>query len=74
VERGSWYHLAVPYDLTVRELEVLRLLASDATDHAAANALFVSVLTVKAHTAHIAAKMGVATRDEVVARAKEEGL
>jgi DNA-binding NarL/FixJ family response regulator len=64
----------MPYDLTVREIEVLRLLVSGATDQAAANALFVSVLTVRAHTAHIAAKMGVATREEVIARAKEEGL
>ena len=62
------------YDLTTRELEVLSLLVSGANDHAAANALFVSVLTVKAHTAHIAAKMGVVTREEVIARAKEEGL
>ena len=68
------YATRMPYDLTARELEVLRLLVSGASDHAAANALFVSVLTVQAHTAHIAAKMGVETRDEVIARAKDEGL
>jgi DNA-binding NarL/FixJ family response regulator len=64
----------MPYDLTTRELEVLRLLVSGAHDNAIANALFVSVLTVKSHTAHIAAKMGVGTREEVIARAKAEGL
>ena len=63
-----------PYDLTVRELEVLRLLVSGANDMAIANALFVSVLTVKAHTAHIAAKLGVETREEVIAKAGAEGL
>jgi LuxR family maltose regulon positive regulatory protein len=58
----------------MRELEVLRLLASGANDQRIANTLFVSVLTVKAHTAHIAAKMGVETREEVIAKAQAEGL
>ncbi len=64
----------MPYDLTTRELQLVRLAAAGHTDGQIGDALIISVLTVAAHLSNIAAKMGVATRDEVVARAKEEGL
>jgi LuxR family maltose regulon positive regulatory protein len=60
--------------LTAREHEVLRLLARGARNQAIADALVVSLPTVKTHVANILAKLGVASRTEAVARARDLGL
>lgn len=61
-------------ELSPRELEVLRLLATELTGPEIARTLFVSVNTLRTHTKRIFAKLGVRTRRAAVARAAERGL
>ena len=60
--------------LSDRELEVLRLLATDLTGPEIAAELFVSVNTLRTHTRHIFTKLDVNTRPAAVQRATELGL
>jgi LuxR family transcriptional regulator, maltose regulon positive regulatory protein len=60
--------------LSVRELEVLGLLAAGKPNQAIAEELVVTLETVKSHVAHILGKLGVANRTQAVARARELGL
>ncbi|MEV5412925.1 LuxR C-terminal-related transcriptional regulator [Thermopolyspora sp. NPDC052614] len=65
----------VPHDaLSRRELEVLRLLATDLTGPQIARRLFVSVNTLRTHTKHIFTKLNASTRAGAVRRAAELGL
>ena len=79
-ERGQDAAVAVaaapPGDegLSDRELEVLRLLATELTGPEIARHLFVSVNTLRTHTKHIFTKLGVNTRQAAVRRATELGL
>jgi len=57
-----------------RELEVLRLLATDLTGPEIAQHLFVSVNTLRTHTRHIFTKLDVNTRRAAVQRAGDRGL
>jgi ATP/maltotriose-dependent transcriptional regulator MalT len=66
---------AAPYwELSERELAVLRLLASKLSQREIAGELYVSFNTVKTHTRAIFRKLGAASRAEAVARARELGL
>ena len=60
--------------ISEREVEVLRLLASNISNQEIAAKLFVSVYTVKTHLKHIYGKLGVHNRTQAVARAKELDL
>jgi LuxR family maltose regulon positive regulatory protein len=60
--------------LSDRELEVLRLLATELTGPEIARRLFVSVNTLRTHTKHIFTKLDVNTRQAAVRRATELGL
>ncbi|WP_448616436.1 LuxR C-terminal-related transcriptional regulator [Modestobacter sp. URMC 112] len=60
--------------LSERELEVLRLLGSDLNGPAIARELVVSLSTVRTHTNHIYAKLGVNSRRAAVRRAGELAL
>jgi LuxR family maltose regulon positive regulatory protein len=60
--------------LSERELEVLQLLADGQTNHEIAQALHVSVNTVKTHLKTIYGKLGVHSRREATAQAKKLGL
>ena len=60
--------------LSDRELEVLRLLATELTGPEIARHLFVSVNTLRTHTKHIFTKLDVNTRRAAVRRATELGL
>jgi LuxR family transcriptional regulator, maltose regulon positive regulatory protein len=60
--------------LSERELDVLRLLGSDLGGPDIARELSVSVNTVRTHTRHIYAKLGVTTRREAVREAARLGL
>ena len=60
--------------LTERELEVLRLLAAGHSNQVIAQQLIVAVGTVKRHVNNIMSKLGVQSRLEAVARARDLGL
>lgn len=61
-------------ELSARELEVLRLLRSDLSGPEIARELLVSLNTLRTHTKHIYAKLGVNSRREATSRAAELGL
>lgn len=65
---------ARPDDLSPRELEVLRLIASGHTNAEIAASLSLSVRTVESHRAHVQQKTSRTTRAELVAYAREHGL
>jgi LuxR family maltose regulon positive regulatory protein len=60
--------------LSERELEVLRLVAEGASNKTIADALVVSVGTVKSHLNHLLGKLAAHSRTEAVARARALGL
>ncbi len=60
--------------LTVRELEVLQLVARGLTDTQVAEQLQLSCKTVHNHVAFIRAKMGAKTRGEAIALALHKGI
>jgi DNA-binding NarL/FixJ family response regulator len=57
-----------------RELEVLQLVSSGATNREVAERLFISEATVKTHLLHIYAKLGVNDRAAAVAEAYNRGM
>jgi LuxR family maltose regulon positive regulatory protein len=65
---------AEPVELTDRELSVLRLLPSQLSQREIADALYVSLNTVKSHTKSIYRKLSVDTRDAAVSRGRELGV
>lgn len=65
---------AATHNLSARELEVLRLLATGKTNKAIAQALFLSEKTVDRHVSNIFAKLDVRTRAAATAFAYENGL
>jgi LuxR family transcriptional regulator, maltose regulon positive regulatory protein len=60
--------------LSERELEVLRLIAAGFANKQIARRLDVSVNTVKTHARNVYAKLGVSSRTQAAARARERGL
>jgi LuxR family maltose regulon positive regulatory protein len=65
---------SVAVELSERELEVVRLLATDLTGPEIARQLFVTVNTLRTHTKHVFSKLDVTTRRAAVTRAGELGL
>jgi LuxR family maltose regulon positive regulatory protein len=63
-----------PDPLSSRELEVLRLLASDLSGPEIARHLVVSLNTLRTHTKSIFAKLGATSRREAITRANALGL
>lgn len=64
----------LPNGLTVRELEVLRLIAAGFSNSKIAEQLYVSEATVKTHVNHIFTKTGCRDRSQAVAYAHRRGL
>lgn len=64
-------HAELVEGLTPRELEILRLIARGASNQDIAEALFLSVGTVKGHVNHILSKLDVHNRTAAVARSRE---
>ena len=60
---------AAVQELTARELDILKLLASGSTNREIGEALFVSIDTVKTHLEHIFQKLGTSDRTAAVAEA-----
>jgi LuxR family maltose regulon positive regulatory protein len=71
-ERPAQRGLVEP--LSARELDVLRLLASDLDGPAIAGELYISLNTMRTHTRNIFGKLQVNSRREAVRRASELGL
>ncbi|MEZ5406857.1 MAG: LuxR C-terminal-related transcriptional regulator [Acidimicrobiales bacterium] len=61
-------------DLSHRELAILRLLNSQLTQREIADAMYISLNTVKTHVRHIFQKLGVNTRREAVEAAQARDL
>lgn len=61
-------------DLSEREIEILRLLATDLSQREIGAQLFVSFNTVKSHSKTVFRKLGVSSRADAVARGRELGL
>ena len=62
------------HPLTVKEREVLDLLAKGLSNREIATTLVISTATVKSHVAHIYEKLGAKNRQDAVGRALEQGL
>lgn len=60
--------------LTEREIQVLRLIVDGATNQEIAKELVLTINTVKKHTSHIFAKLGVKNRAQAIGRARELNL
>ena len=60
--------------LTEREIEILRLLADGLSNQDIGRKLFIGVGTVKWYLTHLYSKLGVASRTQAVARAREIGI
>ncbi len=60
--------------LSDRELEILRLIDTGATNREIANKLYIAVSTVKTHINNLYGKLGVANRVQSLTRARELGL
>jgi LuxR family transcriptional regulator, maltose regulon positive regulatory protein len=71
---ASRRRIGVAEPLTERELVVLRLLPTHLSALEIGRELYVSVNTVRTHVQAVYRKLGVATRAEAVARARELGL
>lgn len=63
-----------PEALTVREVEVLRLIAQGYTNSQAAEMLCISVRTVEYHRSNLTAKLNLRSRVELIRYAEENGL
>lgn len=65
---------SLPDDLTPREADVLRAIASGQTNAEIATELYISEVTVKSHINHLFAKIGSRSRAEAVTYAYDHGL
>lgn len=66
-------HPAAPTDLTDREMEVLHLLTTGASNHEIADALVIAENTVKNHVRSILTKLGVKNRRQAARLARDQG-
>ena len=71
---GMPYHPDLVEQLSLREIEVLQLIASGLSNQAIAEQLFVSLSTIKKHGSSIYGKLGVSSRTQAITRAQELGL
>lgn len=60
--------------LSIRELDTLKLIAENLTNQEIAEALYISITTVKTHVRNILLKLEAKNRNEAVSKAKEKGM
>jgi LuxR family maltose regulon positive regulatory protein len=60
--------------LSARELDTLKLIAEDLTNQEIANALYISITTVKTHVRNILLKLEAKNRTEAVSIAREKQI
>lgn len=65
---------SIPDPLSPREVEILRIVATGASNKEIADQLFISEGTVKNHLSSILGKLGVRDRMQAILRAKELGI
>jgi len=65
---------SIETDLSSRELEVLLSISHGLSNKEIADKLFVSLNTIKTHTANIYSKLGVKSRTQAISRAKSLNL
>lgn len=66
--------LALPFTLTQRENEILKLMAEGKSNRSIGETLFISEKTVKNHVSSILCKMGVEDRTQAVIMAAKKGM
>ncbi|HSM71615.1 MAG TPA: LuxR C-terminal-related transcriptional regulator [Anaerolineales bacterium] len=64
----------LPDTLTLRELEIMRLICKGYSNSKIASELVVTINTIKKHTSNIYGKLGVSSRTQAIARARELNL
>ena len=64
----------LPDPLTVRELEIMRLISKGYSNPEIASELVVTINTIKKHTSNIYGKLGISSRTQAIARARELNL
>jgi DNA-binding NarL/FixJ family response regulator len=64
----------IPFQLSAREADVVRLVARGCTDRQIGAELFISHRTVERHVSNILAKLDAHTRAEIAAIAHRDGL
>ncbi|MDP1711221.1 MAG: response regulator transcription factor [Candidatus Nanopelagicaceae bacterium] len=78
VARGLLTELRQPVGTTIklseREIQILKMVATGATNKSISNEIFLSTRTVEAHIHKIFQKLGVSTRTEAVTTAIRKGL
>ena len=62
------------FELSLRELEVLQMMANGLSNQEMADAMFISLNTVKTHCSNVYRKLDVKRRTQAVALAKELGI
>ncbi len=65
---------SIETDLSTRELEVLLNVANGLSNKEIAEKLFISLNTIKTHTANIYSKLGVKSRTQAISKAKSLNL
>jgi DNA-binding NarL/FixJ family response regulator len=73
-EAGDALNLGAEAGLSLREVEVLRLIAQGVTNHDIAGTLFLSINSVKTYIRSTYRKIGVANRAQAVAWALQNGF
>lgn len=71
---ATHHHPALFEAISAREMEVLHLVALGKSNQAIADTLVISLGTVKSHTNSLFGKLGVTSRTQAAARARELGL
>jgi LuxR family transcriptional regulator, maltose regulon positive regulatory protein len=73
-KREKFSKLSFKSGLSVRELDILRLISEDLTNHEIADKLFISLQTVKTHVKNILLKLDVDSRRQAAFKSKELGI